>query len=168
MTVFVALLRAVNLGGESTLSMADLKKWTAMAGFRNPRTYIASGNLLLESDLGPDAVKAGIERMLKDRTGRNVSVIVRTAKELAEVVAANPFVDKPANRTVAIFLDEAPPRTIAFSGAVREEVAGGVREIYVSYPDGQGRSKLKAPAAGHGTARNMNTVAKLADLAAAP
>jgi uncharacterized protein (DUF1697 family) len=95
-------------------------------------------------------------------------VIVRTAAEMAEVVANNPFADRAANRTVAIFLDDAPPPDAlkAIKGQANEEVRLGAREIHVHYPDGIGRSKLRIPAAGEGTARNMNTVAKLAAMAA--
>jgi len=74
----------------------------------------------------------------------------------------------PGNRCVAIFLDE-PPAADALqrvTGQAREQLRLGLREIYGYYPDGQGESKLKIPAAKNGTARNMNTVAKLAEMAA--
>ena len=69
--------------------------------------------------------------------------------------------------TVAIFLDHAPaPDALKnVKGQANEEMQLGAREIYVHYPDGMGRSKLRIPAAGDGTARNMNTVAKLAAMA---
>jgi uncharacterized protein (DUF1697 family) len=68
---------------------------------------------------------------------------------------------------VAIFLDEAPPKDAVSQAknVADERMALGRREIYVHYPSGQGRSKLRIPAAAAGTARNMNTVAKLAELA---
>jgi uncharacterized protein (DUF1697 family) len=74
----------------------------------------------------------------------------------------------PNNRTLAIFLDEPPPADclLAASGKVNEQVRLGTREIYVYYADGVGESKLKIPAAKSGTARNMNTVARLAEMAA--
>jgi uncharacterized protein (DUF1697 family) len=87
---------------------------------------------------------------------------------MAAVRDANPFADAPGNRVVAIFLDEAPPKdAIAQATNVNgEEMALGTREIYIRYTDqGMADSKLKIPAAKTGTARNMNTVAKLAEMA---
>ena len=85
---------------------------------------------------------------------------------MAEVLASNPFPKAPGNSTVAIFLDAAPLDTAlkTLSGRVDEEVALGLREIYVSYGPNMGRSKLKIPGAAKGTARNMNTVAALVRL----
>lgn len=169
MTAYIALLRAVNLGPHGRLDMSDLKSMCEASGFRNVRTYIASGNVVFESPLSEKAVKAKLERRLLDHAGKPVVVLVRTAAEMAEVLARNPFSNAPPNLTVAIFLDEASPANVAdtVSGLVDEEVRAGKREIYVRYGKmGQGRSKLRIPAAKNGTARNMNTVAKLAELAA--
>jgi uncharacterized protein (DUF1697 family) len=86
---------------------------------------------------------------------------------MAEVATANPFAEEPGNKVVAIFLDRAAPEDAADHAkhVALERIAIGKREIYVHYPDGQGPSKLAIPAAAKGTARNMNTVAKLAELA---
>ena len=83
------------------------------------------------------------------------------------MLARNPFQKMPANRTVAFFLDEPPAADAlqAISNRTVEEVRLGLREIYAFYPDGMGNSKLKIPGVKNGTARNMNTVAKLAELA---
>jgi uncharacterized protein (DUF1697 family) len=169
MTSFVALLRAVNVGGTGKLPMQDLTRMCESAGFSSVRTYIASGNVLFESNLSEKKVREQLERKLLAYAGKPVTVAVRTAAEMAEVLARNPFPDAPPNRTVAIFLDAAPPDTAlgSISGRDGEEVAIGRREIYVLYGENMARSKLKIPAAKTGTARNMNTVAKLAALAAA-
>lgn len=166
---FIALLRAVNVGGTGKLPMKELTGMCEDAGFRSVRTYIASGNVIFESKLGEKAIRKELERRLLEYAGKPVAVAVRTAAEMAEVLAANPFPDAPPNRTMAIFLDSAPPEKCldAVSGRVDEEVAVGRREIYVVYGENMARSKLKIPAARNGTARNMNTVAKLAALAAA-
>jgi uncharacterized protein (DUF1697 family) len=165
-TGYVALLRAVNVGGRQ-LKMDDLKRIASDLDLESPKTFIASGNLLFGSSKKEAAVKRDLERALHQHMGKPVEVMVRTAKELTQVVVANAFTKEPGNRVVAIFLDEAPPGdAIASAKNVTDErLALGTREIYVHFPGGQGRSKLKIPAATRGTARNMNTVAKLAELA---
>jgi uncharacterized protein (DUF1697 family) len=111
-------------------------------------------------------VKAILELALRDYAGKAVGVLVRTAAEMAEILAANPFAAGAPNRTMTIFLDDPPPPAAldASSGKHDEEMALGRREIYIHYPNGMGRSKLHIPAARSGTARNMNTVAMLAEM----
>lgn len=166
MTSYVALLRAVNIGGRQ-LPMADLRAIAEEAGFEHPRTFIASGNLLFTSAKREGAVARLLEAALKAHMGVEVPVMVRTARELAAVVKANPFAEEPASKVVAIFLEEKPPTDSIEKarGIVDERLALGWREIYVHFPSGMGRSKLKLPAQSDGTARNMNTVSKLAAMA---
>jgi uncharacterized protein (DUF1697 family) len=167
MTSFVALLRGVNLMGATTLRMSDLKAIAEELGLQSVRTYIASGNLLFASRKGESAIKAALEQAVKVHMAREIGVMVRTADEMAAAVAANPFAEEPGNRVAAIFLDEPPPAGAldAAKNVADERMALGTREIYVHYPSGQGQSKLAIPAAAKGTARNLNTVAKLAELA---
>jgi uncharacterized protein (DUF1697 family) len=166
MTAFVALLRAVNVGGRQ-LAMADLTRIAGELDLGNPKTFIASGNLLFASGKTEHALKSALETAIENHMGKPVGVMLRTAKEMAAVAAGNPFADQPGNRVVAILLDDSPPRDSASAArnVADERMALGRREIYVHYPSGQGRSKLKIPAAAKGTARNMNSVAKLAELA---
>jgi uncharacterized protein (DUF1697 family) len=166
MTKYVALLRAVNVGGTGKLPMTELKSMCDSSGFLNPRTYIASGNVVFESKLSEAAVKAKLEKCMASYAGKPVDVMVRTGPEMAAILAKNPFKSRPPNQTVAIFLDERPPKDAlkTITGQAAEEVALGAREIYIFYGAGMGRSKLKIPAQ-RGTARNMNTVAKLAEWA---
>ncbi len=166
MTSYVALLRGVNLG-KRTLRMEDLRRIGSELGLESPRTFIASGNLLFASDKKEIELKAALEEALGRHMGAPVPVMIRTAEEMAKVAAANPFADQPGNRVVAIFLDEAPAEAFAdhARNVAGERMAARTREIYVHYPDGQGVSKLQIPAAATGTARNMNSVAKLAELA---
>jgi uncharacterized protein (DUF1697 family) len=168
MTAYIALLRAVNVGGTGKLPMTELKTMCEAAKFKAVRTYIASGNVVFESALSENAVKQQLERRLLAYAGKPVGVMVRTAEEMAEVLARNPFPHAPGNRTVAIFLDSPPPPDALanISGQDDEEVALGKREIYVLYGASMAGSKLKIPGAKTGTARNMNTVAKLAAMAA--
>jgi uncharacterized protein (DUF1697 family) len=167
MIVFIALLRAINVGGTSKLPMSDLKRLCEKVGFRNVRTYIASGNVVAERDGSEAEGKTALEAELGAYAGKPVGVIVRTAAEMSKVVANNPFPDRAASQTVAIFLDFRPHPDVLkdVKGQANEELRLGAREIYIHYPDGIGRSKLRIPAAGDGTARNMNTVAKLAAMA---
>lgn len=168
MTVYVALLRAVNVGGTGKLPMAELAAMCQALSFARVRTYIASGNVVFESAKSAATVKSALEQRLQAYAGKPVGVVVRTATEMAAVLKANPFPKAAPNRTVAIFLDEAPPRDALKQarGLGNEEMRLGVREIYVHYGDGMASSKLKIPAARDGTARNMNTIAKLVQLAA--
>ncbi|HEY1588414.1 MAG TPA: DUF1697 domain-containing protein [Rhodanobacter sp.] len=168
MTSYVALLRAVNVGGTGKLPMSELKAMCETAGFTDVRTYIASGNAVFGSRLAEAAVKKRLEQALHEHAGKPVGVLVRTSAEMARVLAGNPFPDEPGNRVVAIFLDNAPPAGAldAVTHQKDERLACGTREIYVHYGDGMADSRMIIPAAKGGTARNMNTIAKLAGMAA--
>ncbi|MFI4966100.1 MAG: DUF1697 domain-containing protein [Caulobacterales bacterium] len=168
MTTYVALLRAVNVGGACKLPMTDLRAMCEAAGFTGVRTYIASGNAVFRAEASEATVKAALETALAAYAGKPVGVCVRGAAEIAKVLAANPFADAAPNRVVAIFLDApAPADALAQAkGQALEQMALGRREIYVHYGAGMAHSRLRIPAAAAGTARNMNTVAKLAEMAA--
>lgn len=166
---YVALLRAVNVGGTGKLSMADLKDICTQSGLGNAKTYIASGNVVFTSDRGEADIRKDLEARLASHTGQSIRVLVRTATEVADVARCNPFRSAPGNQVVALFTDAAiskDPQDGA-AGLANERVAPGRREIYVHYPDGMGRSRLRLPAEKAGTARNMNTVIKLAMMAKA-
>ena len=168
MGAFVAVLRAVNVGGTGKLPMSDLKEICEELGFGAVRTYIASGNVVFTSRKSEAAIKAALEKRLEAYAGKPVGVLVRSAAEMAQVLADNPFPKAAPNRTMALFLDRAPPADTLSTvrGRKDEEIALGRREIYVHYGDGMAKSKLVIPAAKLGTARNMNTVAVLAKMAA--
>jgi uncharacterized protein (DUF1697 family) len=165
---FIALLRAVNVGGTGKLPMTELKAMCEASGFAGVRTYIASGNVVFTSRKSESAVKKALEAQLESYAGKPVGVMVRSVSEIQAVLADNPFPKAPANRTVAVFLDCPPPADTlkAVKGRKDEQIGLGRREIYIHYGDGIGQSKLVIPAAKAGTARNMNTVAALAKMAA--
>ncbi|MEM5316886.1 DUF1697 domain-containing protein [Paraburkholderia sp. JHI869] len=169
MPVYIALLRAVNVGGTGKLPMSELCAMCEALGFTRVRTYIASGNVVFESRLAEASVKKKLEQSLEVYAGKPVGVVVRTAAEMGAVLRGNPFPAAAPDRTVAIFLDTPPPADALdnVSGQQEEEFRLGAREIYVFYKDGIGRSKLKIAAAKAGTSRNMNTVAKLLEMAQA-
>ncbi|MCP4381755.1 MAG: DUF1697 domain-containing protein [Hyphomicrobiales bacterium] len=166
MTRYVALLRAVNVGGTGKLPMAELKAMAVDAGFTDMRTYIASGNLVLASADPPASVKKALEKRLRAHAGKPVTVIVRTAAEMQDVLANNPFSDKEPKYTLVTFLDTPPPADALDHaiGRADEEIHLGEREITIHYASGVGRSKLRLPAAEAGTARNINTVTKLVEM----
>jgi uncharacterized protein (DUF1697 family) len=165
---FIALLRAVNVGGTGKLPMSELKSMCETLGFAGVRTYIASGNVVFSSRKSEAGVKTALEAALEGYAGKPVDVVVRTVAEIQAVLAENPFPKLAPNRTVAVFLDRAPPADTlaAVKGRKDEKIGLGRREIYIHYGDGMGQSKLVVPAAKSGTARNMNTVAALAKMAA--
>jgi uncharacterized protein (DUF1697 family) len=167
MTAFIALLRAVNVGGTGKLPMTELKSICEKCGLEKVKTYIASGNVVFQSKLSEAKVKSILEASLAAYAGKQVGVLVRTAAEMAAVLAANPFPKAPPNATVAIFLDHPPPTNAleAATGQRDEEMRLGLREIYIHYGQGMADSRLKIPAAKTGTARNINTIAKLAEMA---
>ena len=130
-------------------------------------------------ELGPTRVRMAIEVPWGDldhafgevykELGKQVRVMLRTEKEMAAVVRGNPFSDARGNNVQAFFLNNAPPKDLletVRNKADDERIAAGKREVYVAYGEkGIGRSRLRIPAAEAGTARSMNTVARLAELA---
>lgn len=166
MTAYVALLRAVNVSGTGKLPMADLKRMGEECGFANVRTFIASGNLLFTSDLSEQQVQASIAAKVADFFGRAIPVFVRSASEMADLAAQNPFTDDKGSRVMAHVIDARPTQAMLDDArnVAGERMALGPRAIYVSYGEGIGSTKLKLPAVAAGTARNMNSVAKIAAL----
>jgi uncharacterized protein (DUF1697 family) len=168
MTTYIALLRGVNVGGNTMISMADLRERAARLGLQEPRTLLQSGNLVFRSGKSP----AQLEKLLEKELG--VAVFVRTAAEWKAVVAANPFPDEaksdPGRLVVLCLKDARDAADLAPAIAGPEVARGKGRAIYLYYPDGQGRSKLtnaviERKLGTSGTARNWNTTLKLAALA---
>jgi uncharacterized protein (DUF1697 family) len=168
MTGYVALLRAVNVGGTGKLPMTTLIALCEAVGLTEVRTYIASGNVVFRSDRSEAEIRAALEDRLHAYAGKSVGVVVRTATEVADVLARNPFADAPGNRVMALFVDGPLPADPldGVTGAKDEEIRLGKRELFVFYPSGMAATRLRIPSEKNGTARNMNTVAKLAEMAA--
>jgi uncharacterized protein (DUF1697 family) len=167
-TAFVALVRAVNVTGTGKLPKEDLKAMGEACGFDKTRTFINSGNLLFTSELGESTVRKRMEAKLEDYFGKHVEVHVRSAREMAEVVERNPFPDDKPSGVMANFIHDQPVQSMLDEARdVRgERLALGPRVIYISYGQGIADSKLKLPAIKQGTARNMNSVARIAELLA--
>ena len=167
MAVYVALLRAVNVGGTGSLPMTELKAICEELGFADAKTYIQSGNVLFRSDEAEKVVEEKLDAALGRTMGKRPGVMVRSRKELDAIVANAPFPQAKPNFLLVYFLPEATAsdaleKMVAPDG---EEAKLAGREIYVHYPNGSGRSKLKLPALKLGTSRNLNTVRKLAEMA---
>jgi uncharacterized protein (DUF1697 family) len=122
--------------------------------------------VIFVSDKSQAAVKMLLESALQRYAGKPVGVVVRTVHDLSRILKANPFADSAPNQTVVIFLDEQLRSLGNVVGQRNERIELREREIYVHYPDGIGQSKLKIADAKTGTARNINTVSKLAEMAA--
>ena len=167
-TRFVAMLRAVNVAGTGKLPMTDLAAIGEACGFADVRTFIASGNLIFSSDDDEASVTKAIAERVESFFGKPVPLFVRSAAEMAEVVARNPFTDDKPSRVMAHFIAEPPSEAMLAEArdVAGERMAVGPRMIYVSYGEGIGKTRLKLPAIAKGTARNMNSVARIADLLA--
>ena len=169
MTKFVALLRAVNVGGTGKLPMKQLAALCADIGFGNVRTYIQSGNVVFESGRTEKAVRDALAKALTKTMGKPADLAVRTAAEMRVVLKANPFPGKEGAKVAVAFLAAAMLRR-ALDGVVApggEEIRPGKRAVYIYYPTGMGRSKLKLPKdLGVVTVRNINTVGKLVEMMA--
>lgn len=168
MTVYVAFLRAVNVGGHGKLAMRDLVSVAEGCGFQSVGTYIASGNLVFTSDLDAERVGAKLEAALEDFTGGTVAVMVRSAGALRAALGACPFIEPAGSRVAILFLaGPLDAGALLLKGVGDEEVVPGLAEVFVHYPGGMGRSRLKIEGTGPYTARNRNTVERMVEMAAA-
>jgi uncharacterized protein (DUF1697 family) len=167
MTTYVALLRAVNVGGTGKLPMKDLVKMCTTLGFDRVRTFIQSGNVVFVSKLAEKSVRTKLEAALTEKLGKKANVVVRTAAEMSAVLDANPFPDAEPARVGVFLMTESVEKELmdGILAPTGEQVRAGKREVYIYFPKGMGKSKLKIPNA-VGTIRNINTVGKLAAMAA--
>ncbi len=176
-TTVIVLLRGINVGGKSKLSMADLRAAAESAGYADPTTYLQSGNLVVRDVTASKVgrVAGAIHDAIVESTGLDVPVITRTADEWQAIVEANPFPDAAADGTklhLVVLDGRATDKVKKFEASKFSPETLGVseREVYLWLPDGLGRSKLASAVmrldnAKSGTARNWNTVLALAELA---
>jgi uncharacterized protein (DUF1697 family) len=175
---FVALLRGINLAGRNSISMPRLATELTALGLEDVSTYIRSGNVVFRSgSTNETRLRTTIEGCIAEVFDLRVAVLLRTHKELAQVATRNPFlVDESEPKLLHVaFLDGAPAKKAAAgldpdrSPPDRFSIRG--REIYLHFPKGSGRSKLgidyfERTLGVTATARNWNTVLKLAELTA--
>ncbi|HYG47402.1 MAG TPA: DUF1697 domain-containing protein [Allosphingosinicella sp.] len=178
MARFIALLRAVNVGGRK-LPMAELRDLCAELGWEDVETYIQSGNVVFTAPGEAGAIGTGLEEAIEERFRLDVPVVVRTASQWADLIAANPFPDVARDEPTRLQLllskrpldGDAAHRLMARADAgERVEAAGGA--LWFHFPAGVGRSKLTPSlidrAAGSpSTSRNWRTVLKLGEMARA-
>lgn len=174
MTTRIVLLRAVNVGGTAKLPMADLKAIATDLGATEPRTYIASGNLVADVPGDGSAFDRALERSIEERFGFFRDVISRSPEQVRAALDAHPFeVVEPKYSYIAFLLAEPTLDAIAKAETYethddRWQVVGS--EMHIRYAHGAGRPEMKSEAIGRalgvpGTARNLNTVRKLLELA---
>jgi uncharacterized protein (DUF1697 family) len=177
MNSWIALLRGINVVGRNQIRMETLREICASLKVHRPQTYIQSGNLVFGApETDPAKLAVRIESAIEKRCGFRPHVMMRTAAEMREVAARNPFASRKnieLARLAVYFLAEAPAVEIAQKvraiNVGPEEIHPIGRELYIYFPDGMGKSKLppvlertlKMPA----TARNWNTVNKLLEMA---
>ncbi len=176
MTMHVALLRGINLGGHKKVAMSDLRDLLTQLGLVDPRSLLQSGNLVFRSDA---RTGADLERLLEAEAAKRLALrtefFVRTAKEWKAAIARNPFPDeaeRDPGHLVVLFLKAAPDRKkvallqAAITGPEIVRAAG--KEAYIVYPIGIGHSRLTSnlidKTIGRGTGRNWNTVLKVGAL----
>lgn len=180
---YIALLRAVNLGGHGKLAMGDFRKLLEKLGYRNVETYIQSGNAVFDAP-GPAAkISQAIAKELQKLMGGDPGVFIRTHQELGRVIASNPYAAHAAadgTKVHVAFLSDEPPKSAmaALDGIIdryparrdRYHLAGNT--LYLHLPDGAAETKFtgktldRACGGISGTARNWNTVLKLHQMSA--
>lgn len=173
MTAFVALLRAVNLGSHGKVAMPALRDMLVGLGFDDARTLLNSGNAVFNGKGTAAALETKLEEKAAQQLGLNTEFFVRTAAHWDAIVAANPFAkearDAPGILVLACLKDTptaAAVKALQAASKGPEQIRAVGKQLYVTYPNGQGRSKLTtalvAKHVGTNTARNWNTVLKLA------
>lgn len=175
MTVWVALLRGVNVGGANRVPMVDLRASVEALGYSDVATYIQSGNLVFTADHDEATIAERLRSSLVERHGLSVPVVVRAGDELAGLADRHPFAGGgivPKLLHVA-FLDRAPDTSAGPEPDqwLPDRWAVDGRELFLAYPTGAARSKMtidrfERPWGVTATARNLHTVTELAEMAA--
>lgn len=172
----VALMRGINVGGKNKLLMKDLAALFEKIGCRSVHTYIQSDNVVLEAEPAVAAtVTDDVPRLIQERFGLTVPVILRTEEQLREAVASNPFVAEgadPAHLSLGFLADAPSAETVASLDPNRSNVDSFrviAKEVYLHVPGGMARTKLTTAFFDRGlntvmTVRNWRTVSKLLEM----
>ncbi|QQG48302.1 MAG: DUF1697 domain-containing protein [archaeon] len=165
------MLRGINVGGHKSVSMSELANCYDSLGFGRVRTYIQSGNVVFDYD--GSNIQGLVEKITKkvaDRFGFEVSVVIRTKKEMLRVIKNNPYAGLDEKSLHVTFLSAKPPgmstREIEEAKSADEKFSISEREVYLFCPNGYGKSKLsnsflERKLKIHATTRNWRTVNRL-------
>jgi uncharacterized protein (DUF1697 family) len=176
MNTFVALLRGINVGGRTMVSMPELRSHLAAMGFEDVSTYVQSGNVIFSTSEGnPQAVAGAIEKRIADAFDVSPSVLLRTPAELARIATTNPFLDRENDflKLHVVFMSDAPAASVVGKldpeRSPPDEFSVRGSEIYLHLPNGSARSKLtidyfEKQLGVRATARNWKTLTKLVEL----
>lgn len=178
MTIQVALIRGINVGGHQAVAMSDLRDLLTQLGFDGARSLLQSGNLVFRCGerIGAE-LESVLEMEAEERLGLRVDFLIRSAREWREVIARNPFrkqAESDPSHLVVMFLKSAAKaedvKAVQAAITGRETIRADGRQLYIVYPDGIGKSRLtnvliEKKLGIRGTARNWNTVLKIAALA---
>jgi uncharacterized protein (DUF1697 family) len=182
MAVSIVLLRGINLGPTNRIAMPALRAALSDAGFENPRTYVQSGNIAVDTDLAESELTDGVQRLITERFGLTVAAVARSGRDLARVVAENPYPQEAAQEPKRLQVSFVEGSLRDDLQAVLEGLAGPAervavsdRHIYAWHPEGVARSKLWAKLGAKGglgrdvtvTSRNWTTVLALLEMATA-
>jgi uncharacterized protein (DUF1697 family) len=178
MTIQIALLRGINVGGHQAVAMSDLRDLLTQLGFESARSLLQSGNLIFRCGAHRSSgLESSLEAEAEKRLDLHADFLIRSAKEWREVVARNPFrkeAGRDPSHLVVMFLKAAANakdvKALQAAIAGAEIVRADGKHLYIVYPDGIGRSRLtnallEKKLGIRGTARNWNTVLKIAALA---
>jgi uncharacterized protein (DUF1697 family) len=178
MPVFISFLRAVNVGGHNIVKMDALRALYESLGFRNPHTYVNSGNVVFHAkERNAALLTKKIQDSIEKKFAFRPAIVLRSAEELRAIIAANPFAkrrDIEPGKFLVTFLAETPAAE-ALAAALKiktdpEELRIVGSEVFIYFPNGMGRPKMSWPSIERalkttGTGRNWNTVNKLLAIA---
>jgi uncharacterized protein (DUF1697 family) len=176
--VYIAMLRGINVSGQKLVRMERLHESCAPLGFSRIETYVQSGNIVFQDEKkSPSSLSKSISQAILHDLGFEVSVLVRTSREMKDLIEGNPFLKESGvdrSKLYVTFLSEAAPKSALKN---LEKLSGeadrfyiGRQEIYLYCPDGYGRTKLSNAAfekalSVRATTRNWKTVNALSEMA---
>lgn len=177
LNTYIVLLRGVMPVGKNKVPMAQLREVLSDAGFINARTYIQSGNVVLDTHLQAKEVEHQVHELIREKIGADIKVIVRSGQQLQQVLANNPFTHgHDISRVFFVLFAEQPSRQLTVELMAEdfgdEILVIGETSAYMYIPGNAARSKLsnvklEKKLAVAATTRNFNTMKKLVEMSGA-